>query len=256
MQLTGDRFTSETAVFGNDLATLPGLPRGDPRARRFAAGRLRLPGAFRRPRHPDAGRPAERARGDESRGAQGQPRRSGQGRNGHRQHRRLLGPQPAEGGLRDEPARGRVALRLPRPRGAALVDDDRGAEGGRRDHLARGRALEELLRARAHVVALQPPDRGNARLHRNEVRQAAGDRRGERARVQGRLELRRDLRGLRSLVRDRAGEARAGHVSPDLREHGSDLRADRGEQALRASVVPGCIPDHAGVGRSRATRAA
>src|SRR5919109_4913090 len=26
MQLTGDRFTSETAVFGNDLATLPDYP--------------------------------------------------------------------------------------------------------------------------------------------------------------------------------------------------------------------------------------
>src|SRR5438046_3284331 len=26
MQLTGDRFTSETAVFGNDLATLPDFP--------------------------------------------------------------------------------------------------------------------------------------------------------------------------------------------------------------------------------------
>ena len=26
MQLTGDRFTSETAVFGNDLVTLPDFP--------------------------------------------------------------------------------------------------------------------------------------------------------------------------------------------------------------------------------------
>ena len=26
MQLTGDRFTSETAIFGNDLATLPDFP--------------------------------------------------------------------------------------------------------------------------------------------------------------------------------------------------------------------------------------
>jgi 2-oxoglutarate ferredoxin oxidoreductase subunit alpha len=27
MQLTGERFTSETALFGNDLATLPDFPR-------------------------------------------------------------------------------------------------------------------------------------------------------------------------------------------------------------------------------------
>ena len=30
MQLTGDRFTSETALLGNDLSTLPELPRRDP----------------------------------------------------------------------------------------------------------------------------------------------------------------------------------------------------------------------------------
>ena len=209
MQLTGDRFTSETAVFGNDLATLPDFPAEIRAPAGSLAWRLRLPGALRRPRHPDAWRPAERARRHESRRAQGQPRRSGEGRNGHRQHGRVLGSQSAEGRLRDEPARGRFALRLPRPRGLALVDDDRGAEGGRGDHLARGRALEELLRARAHVVALQPSDRRDARLHRHEVRQAAGDRRGEHARVQGRLELRRDLRGLRGLLRDRSGEARA-----------------------------------------------
>ena len=231
-----------------------GLSRGDPRAGRLAAWGVRLPGALRRPRHPDAGRPAERARGDEPRGAQGQPRRPGEGRDGHRQHRRVLGSQPAEGGLRDEPARGRVAFRLPRARRLALVDDDRGAEGGRRDHLARSRALEELLRARAHVVALQPPDRGDARLHRHEVREAARDRRGEHARLQGGLELRRDLRGLRGLVRDRAGEARARYVSPDLRELGSDVRADRREQALRAAAVPRGLSDHARLRRSRAAR--
>ena len=41
MQLTGDRFTSETAAFGNDLVDAAQLPGRDPRARRHAAGRLR-----------------------------------------------------------------------------------------------------------------------------------------------------------------------------------------------------------------------
>jgi hypothetical protein len=36
MQLTGDRFTQETAVFGNGLSTLPNFRRG-PRPRRDAA---------------------------------------------------------------------------------------------------------------------------------------------------------------------------------------------------------------------------
>ena len=47
MQLTGSRFTDATAVVGNDLATLPGLPRRDPRAGRHAARRLRVPDPLR-----------------------------------------------------------------------------------------------------------------------------------------------------------------------------------------------------------------
>jgi 2-oxoglutarate ferredoxin oxidoreductase subunit alpha len=65
MQLTGDRFTTETASFGNDLSTLPDFPAEI----RAPAGTL--PGVsafqlhFRRPRHHDAGRPAGRAGRDE-----------------------------------------------------------------------------------------------------------------------------------------------------------------------------------------------
>ena len=39
MQLTGDRFTQETAVFGNDLADLPELPGRDPGAAGHAGRR-------------------------------------------------------------------------------------------------------------------------------------------------------------------------------------------------------------------------
>ena len=55
MQLAGDRFTSEAAAFGNDLATQPNFPaeirapRGNPRRR------LQLPDPLRRLRHPHRG---------------------------------------------------------------------------------------------------------------------------------------------------------------------------------------------------------
>ena len=68
----------------------------------------------------------------------------------------------------------------------------------------RGRALEELLRAGADVVALPPADRRDRGVHRAEVREAARDRRREHRGVPRRLELRRDVRGLRGLVRGRA----------------------------------------------------
>ena len=81
-------------------------------------------------------------------------------------------------------------------------------QGRRGRHAARGGAVEELVRARPDVVALRPPDRADARLHRGEVRASgrSSPRRTSRA-LQGRLQLRRDDRGLRGLVRGQAREA-------------------------------------------------
>ena len=75
MQLTGDRFTSETASFGNDLSTLPNFPAEIRAPAGHAARGLGLPAALRRPRHPDAGRRARRPGRDEPGGAEGEPRR-------------------------------------------------------------------------------------------------------------------------------------------------------------------------------------
>jgi 2-oxoglutarate ferredoxin oxidoreductase subunit alpha len=56
MQLTGDRFTSETAAFGNDLSTLPNFPAEIRAPGRHAPRGVVVPAALRRPRHHDAGR--------------------------------------------------------------------------------------------------------------------------------------------------------------------------------------------------------
>ena len=56
------------------------------------------------------------------------------------------------------------------------------------------------------------------------------------------MELRRDLRGLRRLVRGRAREARAWEVPPGLREHGADLRPGRREPALHLPLFLGAYP--------------
>ena len=213
MQLTGDRFTSETAMFGNDLSTLPDFP-AEIRAPagslpgvsgfqlHFADHDILTPGDA--PNVLVAMNPAALKTniGDLPKGGT------------------LIVDTDTfkernlqKAGYDGEPARGRLARGLPRPRGRAHVDDRRRAEGDRGDHAARGGALEELLRARADELALQPADRGDARVRRAQVRQAARDRAGEHDRLQGRLRLRRDLGGLRRLVRGRAGEARARHAT-------------------------------------------
>ena len=55
MQLTGDRFTEETAVFGNDLSTLPDFPAEIRAPAGTLPGVSVVPAALRRPRHPDPG---------------------------------------------------------------------------------------------------------------------------------------------------------------------------------------------------------
>ena len=105
MQLTGDRFTSETAVLGNDLATFPDFP-AEIRAPagslpgvsgfqvHFADHDILTPGD--RPNVLVAMNPAALKTN-----LQDVP----PGRHADRQHRRLQRSQPAEGRLRREPAR-------------------------------------------------------------------------------------------------------------------------------------------------------
>jgi len=74
MQLTGDRFTSETAEFGN-ACRLARLPGGDPRPGRHLRGVSALQLHFADHDRPDRGRPAGRS-GAMNRRVEGQPRRS------------------------------------------------------------------------------------------------------------------------------------------------------------------------------------
>ena len=107
MQLTGDRFTSQTALLGNDLSTLPNFPA------EIRAPQGTLPGVSSFQLHfadhnvltpgdaPDvlvAMNPAA---------LKANLRDLPRGRDAHRQHRRVHQAQPLEGRLRREPARRR-----------------------------------------------------------------------------------------------------------------------------------------------------
>ena len=99
MQLTGDRFTADSATFGNDISTLPNFPA------EIRAPQGTLPGVSSFQLHfanydiMTPGRPARRARGHESRRAQGQHRRSAARWPDHRRQRGLHQAQPGEGRL-------------------------------------------------------------------------------------------------------------------------------------------------------------
>ena len=92
------------------------------------------------------------------------------------------------------------------------------------------------------LLALPPADRGDARVHRAEVRQAARDRRGEHQGLQGGLQLRRDIRGLRRLVRDRArASSRPAATGRSPGNTAIELRAaspPRSSPACRSSSAP------------------
>ena len=109
MQLTGDRFTSETAQLGNDISTLPNFP-AEIRAPagtlpgvssfqvHFADYDILTPGDA--PNVLVAMNPAALKAN-----LADLPR----GRGHHRQHRRVHQAQPGQGRLREQPARGRLA---------------------------------------------------------------------------------------------------------------------------------------------------
>ena len=85
------------------------------------------------------------------------------------------------------------------------------------------RAGEEHVRARAAVLAVPPADRGHADVpRRRSSRKQARHPRRQHRRLQGRLELRRDHRGLRGHLR---GQARppmpAGTLPQHLRQPGA-----------------------------------
>ncbi len=117
MQLTGDRFTTETASFGNDLSTLPDFP-AEIRAPagtlpgvsafqlHFADHDIMTPGDA-----PDVLVAMNPAALKANIGDLAARRRH------HRQHRRVHPAQPHQGRLRRQPARGRLARGLPRARG-------------------------------------------------------------------------------------------------------------------------------------------
>ena len=204
MQLTGDRFTSETALMGNDLATLPDFPAEI----RAPAGSL--PGVSGFQVHfadHDIFTPGD-------------------------QPNVLVAMNPAalKTNLEDLPKGGVLIVNtdafsernLQKAGYEASPLEDGSLDGFHVHEVALTSMTVEALKAVEGITSREAersknffalglmlwlyhrPTEGTLAFIEEKFGKQPGDRRGEHARVQGGLQLRRDVRGLRRLVRDRA----------------------------------------------------
>ena len=162
MQLAGDRFTTSSALFGNDLATFPDFPAEI----RAPAGTLAGVSAFQvHISDHDISTPGDSPNvlvAMNPAALRANVERPAPGRHHHRQLGRLRRAQPGQGRLRGRPAGRRLAVRLHRLRGPDDLDHHRVVEGAR-GQAPRRRALQELLRPRPDQLALHPPGRADPR---------------------------------------------------------------------------------------------
>ena len=247
MQLAGDRFTTTSALLGNDLATFPDFPAEI----RAPAGTLAGVSAFQvhisdhdistpgdSPNVLVAMNPAALKANIDS-----LPKGATVIVNVDAFEERNL----AKAGYETNPLADGSLAGLHRLRGSDDLDHHRGVEG-RRGQAPRRRALEELLRPRPDQLALHPPHRGDHRLDRGEVRRQAAGHGGQPPGLQGRVPLRRDRRAVRVLVPGEAGHAGAGRVRQHHRQHRHRLGSHRRRHSQRAAAVPRHLPDHPGLG--------
>ena len=206
MQLTGTQFTRTAAVFGNDISTFPDYP-AEIRAPAgslpgvsgfqisFSASDIHTPGDA-----PDvlvAMNPAALKTNVMDLPAGGAD---------HRQRRCLHARQPGQGGVRRQPAGGRLAQAVQGLRGPDLHPQRERARGAGHDQQAGG-PDEELLRAGPDVLALRAVDGADDRLDRGEVRGPPGHRRGQPPGPLRGLRLRRDHRDVPHDLPGAEGEA-------------------------------------------------
>ena len=244
MQLTGDRFTTSSALLGNDLSTFPDFPAEI----RAPAGTVNGVSAFQVHISDHdiltPGRLAQRPGGHEPGRPQGQHRADGQGDGAHRQQRLLRGARPGQGRLRREPPDRRLAGRLHGLRGAHDLHHPGGLQGGR-GQAPRRRALQELLRAGPDQLDVHPSGRAHRRVDRRALRQPAPGGRRQHPGLPGRLRLRRDGRALRVQLRGPPRHLREGRVRPGHRQPGAGLGPHRRLPAGRPAPVLGELSDHA-----------
>ena len=249
MQLTGDRFTADSAVFGNDISTLPNFPA------EIRAPQGTLPGVSSFQLHfanYDIMTPGDRP-----------------------DVLVAMNPAALKANIADLPRGGLIIADNAdfTKRNLAKVGYDANPleDGSLADYQLHaldltgmtveavkefGLSRKDASRAK-NMFALgllswlyHRPTEGHAQLPRHQVRQQARDPGREHHRVQDRIQLRRDDRGLRGHVRGRTGADAGRSVPTDLRQPRPRVRLDHRRPQGRPPAVPGRLPDHPGIRRA------
>ena len=220
------------------------LSRGNPRTPGHARRGQRLSAEFFKQRDFHRRRRAQRAGRDESRGAAGQHRGCPAQRRHHRGPRSVHRVQHQARRLQDQSAHRSFARQIPGDRSRR---DQAHLAGRARDgaEQSRGVPMPQHVRARDAVVAVSAADREHAQLPREPFQEDARDSRGERQGAQGRLQLRRDDRDVRELLRSAGGANRAGTVSQYHRQQRDRAGIRGGGREIGTSAVPRLVSDHA-----------
>ena len=248
MQLTGDRFTQESAAFGNDLIDAAELPGRDPRAPGHAArasrrSRCTSPTTTSSP--PGDSPDVLVAMNPAALKANLPDMKPGTSLivDSHDFTARNL----TKAGYADNPLEDDSLADYARHRRRPDRDDGRGGQGVRALPQGRRAARRTCSPSGCSPGCTAARPRPPSTFLEQALRQGARHPRRQRHRVQGRLELRRDHRGVRGAVRDQAGADVGRHLPQHHRQPGAGLRPGRRRRAVRAADLPRHLPDHPGL---------
>ena len=254
MQLVGARFTAATALFGNDLSTLPDFPAeirapaGTPHGVsafqiHFASRDILTPGDY--PNTLVAMNPAALAA--HLGGAR-------VGRDADRQRGRLHESQPRQGRLRGEPARRRHARRLPGLPGPDDDADDPRRRGHRGAQTGGSAADQERLRPRPDLVDVRAADRVDDLLAGDEIRQEAGGPDANIAAFKAGYNFGETTEIAATPIEIEPAPLDAGRVPQHQRRQRDGDGPDRGQRPQRPADVLRQLPDHARLGAAAPPR--
>ena len=247
------QFTAESALAGNDIATLPDFPAEIRAPTGTLAGVSGFQLNFSSSEIFTAGDEPNVLVAMNPGGAAGQHRGCAAQRRDHRRPRGVHRVQRQARRLQDQSAHRSFARQIPGHR--SRCDQAHVARAARNGaEQSRRVPMPQHVRARDAVVAVSAADREHAQLPREPLQEDARDSRGQRQGAQGRLQLRRDDRDVRELLRSAGRANRAGPVSQYHRQQRDRAGIRGGGGEIGTSAVPGLVSDHARQRRAARTR--